>query len=182
MTTETLTETQIEYEPSVQDKIQRVLYRLDQGEKLIARNLKEHDNYCILGLFVDESGLGEWQSQAELLDMPYEELQSYQYNIDNDIDVSGLFNDTLTKYYNFKDYAGSFNFYDLPESVQNKIEAVARIIIRDGNYMMILDDLNLYTVNDILVESNYDPKSINEILADIIRSGVIFKEPCNANQ
>ena len=45
------------YEPSAQDKIQRVLYRLDHGEQLSRGQLKQDDNFCVLGLFADEYGI-----------------------------------------------------------------------------------------------------------------------------
>ena len=37
------------YEPTVQDKIRRILYRLDRGEELIQDALKEYkqDKFCV---------------------------------------------------------------------------------------------------------------------------------------
>ena len=39
----------ITYEPTVDDKIQRVLYRLESGEQLARAYLKDGDNFCVLG-------------------------------------------------------------------------------------------------------------------------------------
>ena len=155
-----------EYEPTVSDKILRVLFRLDQDEKLISRSLREGDNFCVLGLFADESGQGEWKSQAEIFNIPPAEIETYQYNMEFDMDVSGLLNNTLTEYYNFKDCFGSFDFNDLPKELQNQVRSV----------VFDIDDINLYTVNDALVESAHEVSEINQILGDIIRSGAIFKK------
>ena len=53
------------YEPSAAVRIQRVLYRLDSGEQLASGYLKHRDNFCVLGLFADESGMGDWTGRVK---------------------------------------------------------------------------------------------------------------------
>ena len=46
--TQQINETNTDYEPTVADRIQRVLYRLDHGEQLTHNTLKSDDNFGIM--------------------------------------------------------------------------------------------------------------------------------------
>ena len=177
MTTLTeINEARTEYEPSVDDKIQRILYRLEHGEVLISRNLRVKDNFCVLGLFADESGLGEWYPFAELFDTDADEMGTYFYEINSERDnldrSADLLNKTLIKHYSLHDCCGSFNFYGLPKDLQNKLDPIMEIGKRDISCLGV----SLYVINDILFETGYyDPATSNQLLADVIRSGIIFE-------
>ena len=45
------------YEPTVADQIQRVLYRLEHGERLGRGRLFDGERYCVLGLFANVADL-----------------------------------------------------------------------------------------------------------------------------
>ena len=147
------------YEPTVQDKIQRVLYRLEHGERLISGQLKLNDNFCILGLFTDESGMGHWDID-------------YRYIIDATDDIVDLnLTSVLVKYYGFADPGGSFALSDLPTNdMQNKVKC----LLADGHSRITSDNMVFLSVlNDLgdFVKYPY----INQLLADIIRSGAPFQ-------
>lgn len=137
---------QQDYEPTVADKIQRVLYRLDQGEPLMHGCLRFNDNFCVLGIFADESGIGHWGDN-------YRGSMAYLDSDDAQIDYGQIFD-----YYGLKD---QFQVNDLPESV------ISKIIYKFGKD----DTITLPYVNDQL----YTNLDLNSILADMIRSGAIFK-------
>ena len=48
------------YMPSVSERMLRVIYRLEHGEKLIAGRLYNGENFCATGMLADESDLGQW--------------------------------------------------------------------------------------------------------------------------
>ena len=158
---------EVTYEPNVADKIQRVLYRLDHGEQLISGLLKYEDNFCVLGLFADESGLGKWVPKYNL------HIETYSSN-DGLIRSSAILCVFVADYYNLRTCTGRFNVNSLPEHLQVKLEEHEIEADRDGL-------LDLDYVNDVLVADNVDAGEYNietnEILAAIIRSGVIFKDP-----
>ena len=161
----------VDYEPTVQDKIQRVLYRLEHGEQLCRGYLHIKDKFCILGLFADESGLGEWE-----VDDQYPHFISYSVIKDDRTKITGPFElwDLISEYYNFNGINASFNINHLPEDLRIKLESLGAI----SPGTLYKDTTSLDLVNDILLENSgsvYNPE-VNEILADIIRSGVIFKD------
>ena len=148
----TTPEIQTTYEPTVADKIQRVLYRLDHGEKLIKISLKSNGSFCVLGLFADESGLGRWESS--------------RYVIDDSVAYSST--DDIVNYYGFNDAGASFDVHKLPNDLQNKV----RCLLHDFYDFIIRFPVALSTINDLAVSLKYP--HVNQLLADIIRSGVIF--------
>ena len=145
------------YEPTVQDKIQRILYRLEHGEKLISKRLKIGDNFCVLGLFADESGLVEWST-------PYQRhREMYKHNyLYYEVDLSP----DLVEYYNLIDAAGTFYINKVPDECKLKIYNVL------GAY----DYMSLLHLNDKLITTGiYSTHYINSVLAAVIRSGAAFK-------
>ena len=123
--TETLAET---YKPTVHDKIQRVIYRLESGEELIAGALSCDGKFCVLGMFLDEAGLVGYAS--------------------------------LLNNYKLKRGIGEFNLNEAPENVKRAVSE-----------FNLPHKLDLMFINDKLIEHGIKP---NQILADIIRSGIVF--------
>ena len=143
------------YEPTVNDKILRILYRLDHGEELIHGRLKEDDGkFCVLGLFADESGIGEW------LALP----SGYAYKADGLVKAS--LTGILMDYYNLRSETGVFDRIRLPEHIASPLHTIDQLT----QYRNLL---SLSLVNDGLIDAGVKP---NEILADIIRSGIIFRD------
>ena len=141
------------YEPTVQDKVQRVLYRLDHGEELVHGNLRINNKFCVLGLFADESGLGRWDKAL--------------YRIGDSCSNQILYRQ-LKEYYNLRSGSGSFIVDNLPEDINAKIKTL---------YPYHTRSLSLMEINDnVLARHKID---INKLLASIIRSGVIFNKPMN---
>ena len=142
-----------EYEPSVADKIQRILYRLDHGEELTGGRLYDGSNFCVLGLFADESGLGQW------------DVFSNSYVVGSDSCRSTL-NYAVVEYYHLRNTDGAFFVDSLPEHIKDEL--------RDKlGYTVCLGLMQISGINDDLVDKGINS---NKILADIIRSGVLFKE------
>lgn len=139
-----------EYEPTVSDKIQRVLYRLDHGELLAQGSLKVGAKYCIIGMFMDEHGV-DW-------DKPYHI-------------------EPILQYYNFKEHMrGEFDIDDLPAVILARLTKLLGIDYvkarqnREGK-------MSLMSLNDTLITmGTLDSDAINGILADVIRSGVLFNK------
>ena len=167
--TTTVTNPEIEttYEPTVADKIQRILYRLDHGEKLVCGALRDGDNFCVLGMFADESGLGEWSRET---DRAYRDRYLVGEGPDN---ISTVWlSDVLADYYNLRTGGATFEIGKLPGDIQQKLNAY--------NVKPHTCDVNLISldlINDLLLSNNdvSNPEA-NEILAAIIRTGVIFKD------
>lgn len=139
---------QEEYVPSVADKIQRVLYRLDHGEELIRGCLSKKDKFCVLGLFADESGIGTWEDRVYV-----EESAAYIDDNNEQLDY-----DQILTYYGIKPV---FTLENLPDHVISKI----RYKFSENEV------LSLPFLNDNL----YGNADLNSILADVIRSGAIFE-------
>ena len=204
----------VDYEPTVSDRIQRVLYRLENGEQLTNRQLYNGDNFCALGLFADESGLGYWDftspvfSDTDIIRYPYKiHRREVIPPFDDDGNEANIWSDgttiwvnykgsdkiyaydILTKSYNenksflaydhssltllpypvkdlygFNSVAGVFAMSDLPIELQYRItEAFGDIPLLES----------IVGINDKGVKRNHP--DTNTILADIIRSGVLFK-------
>lgn len=162
----------IEYEPSVADKIQRIIYRLEQGEELTHSSLFDGKNFCVLGLFADESGLGEWTTvihskydNSECYDIP-----EFVYNT-GEIDIRLLSPASppvaVSEYYNLRrDSTGvNFNTNDLPLKLRNEITEL----------LQCTGMVDLYYINDMLIQKGHQDRA-NSILAGIIRSGAIFNK------
>ena len=147
-----------EYEPTVADKIQRVIYLLEQGERLINDRLYDGSNFCVLGLFADESGLGDWD-------------HSFNYVISKESHNGTILPNDVMKYYNFRDERVSFNLSKLPSDLQNKINCLNY----DWNFNLMSSNVNiaLFGVNDLGMACEYP--YVNQLLADIIRSDAIYK-------
>ena len=144
---------QEEYEPSIADKIQRVLYRLDHGEELTKGCLRRRDNFCVMGLFTDESGLGEWEPEAE------DEFESVRPAVYVDQNKMQITYKEIFEYYGMKE---QFKVEDLPASVLNRIRY---------KFPNTHDFLTLAYLNDNIFEN----ADLNSILADVIRSGAVFE-------
>ena len=142
----------------VQDKINRVLDRLDRGEQLTRGTLKFNDNFCILGLFADESGLGEWGT----IDQPHGRPQITYYQIDDRMGSSQLDRD-LVKYYRMHNANGQLDISKVPAELMQFLYKIG------SNY-------NLANINDKMLQIGYSTDKINSTLATIIRSGAIFLE------
>lgn len=133
--------------------VQRVLDRLDHGETLNQGYLYNGDKFCVLGLFADECGLGFWQDSG------------YHFKYSDQVLLVSL-NTDIADYYNMRHYNGLFKAKDLPEDVLNKLKS----------YECHFDyafNISISGINDELLNKGIDP---NPILADIIRSGVIYKQ------
>ena len=182
---EVVTETEIvtTYEPTVQDKIQRIIYRLEHGEKLVSGKLYDGKNFCVLGLFADESGVGHWQESRYDDDV-------YRYRTDNHFLVTSLDNSELMDYYDFRTFydpkqndtrgqlgsltqsTGSIVAVALDQvsnDIANKIKCLRYEIF---NHAVAEQKAILHEVNDIGLKVGYE--GLNQLLADIIRSGALF--------
>ena len=141
----------IEYEPTVQDKIQRVLSRLENGEELTKYSLRNGDNFCIMGMFADESGIGHWVNET--------------YVVHGGVSVAG--------YFNIKTGSGNFEIDELPEG----LAFCVRSLLNDSMYSYILfssrQGSSLTMINDL---DGVPPMTKNRLLAEIIKSGVIFDD------
>lgn len=141
-----------EYEPSVDDKIQRILYRLESGERLIHGSLKRGSNFCVLGLFADESGLGEWDGAM------------YRESSGTGVSILNL---NIYKYYNLHNQSGMFNISDLPVELMNLVDVFQPYEDDTFSLMGINDSVGVHEDHNI---------NVNQLLADIIRSGAIFNK------
>ena len=173
----TITQPQIttpeEYAPSVADRIQRVLYRLDHGEELISKVLHDGEKFCALGLFADESGIGNW----DVVTRPGSSKGYYVFASDNPHSTlyprgASILPQAVKELYNMKSDVGSFRMRQLPEDLRSDI---LKHLYSRPDYIhdaVKIDHISLANVNDILIYTEYE--GINDMLARIIRSGVIF--------
>ena len=161
----TVTEIKTDYEPTAADRIQRVLYRLAHGEELYDGRLRTGEQFCVLGLFADESGQVKWE--PEIIDRgkgPIT-LTTMHYIIGDEMYISRL-DPSLVKYYNLIDDIGTFDIDNVPVELQNDIKE----LLPHGNY-------NLMRLNDNAIRiQTYTTEQVNSLLAAVIRSGAIFKE------
>ena len=144
---------------ATENKIDLVLQRLDDGEELINCLLKKDDKFCIMGLFLDVYGF-DWTKEFEQ---------------DNNHNVAYLELDKVVANFNFKysGGAGFFNYYELPEELQQRI---LTMMPPYDDKIAKNSQLSLMEINDILnYRKDHDIASINGLLSDIIRSGVLFE-------
>ena len=94
--------------PIVQDKIDNIIRRLESGERLIKGSLRRGDNFCVLGLFADESGLGQWADNTYIIYNPV-------------LCMRNALGGDLTKFYKLATDFGVFHRKDLPPEIQLKI-------------------------------------------------------------
>ena len=158
-----ITEKEVAYEPTVSDKINRILYRLDQGEELACGNLKEKNHFCVLGLFADESGLGRWREYGG-------NANCSGYDVDDRDDFMGelfVLPDAVVDYYGLTNNFTTFNCYDLkdPDLIDTLVQY--DLVYSDGT-------TSLPRINDGLIRIG-KAAEVNGILMKIIKSGVIFK-------
>ena len=141
---------------TTQDTLDRILQRLDGGEELTSCALKDGDKFCIMGLFLDEFGY-DWTE----FDLNKDPTPAYMA-LENE--VSDYFN------FRFSGY-GAFESGDLPEELRERILTLVpnydQKIFRSTRFslMAISDMMTYHRVQDT-----------NILLADIIRSGVLFGE------
>ena len=152
------------YEPTAKDRIQRILYRLDNGEQLNDGRLCRGDKFCILGLFADESGQVFWEH--ELLERSGVAFfsEGMYYRVNDQIYLSRL-DPSLVEYYNLKDELGSFDIAEIPEEYR---EIVGNIICGSLSCLLFL--------NDNAIRHGFTTEYVNELLASVIRSGAVFKK------
>ena len=160
---------------TVQDKIDRILARLDQGEQLIGSQLRSGDQFCIMGLFADESDMGEWVTEIRQGDkIPCYKVKPIKhgcsrygyyitsYNYFSSSDATRLSRD-LVAHYGLRNGVGTFDL--------NKVPPLVKFVLHT-----IKCTDSLLQVNDRMIELEYSTEVINTVLAEIIRSGAIFKE------
>ena len=170
MTTATKTwplETTEEYSPDLPIKIQRILYRLEQNEVMIVDYLHQDAGYCVLGLFADESGLGEWKRHENA-------PGNFYYTVDGEepaVNSPCFLPTTVAEHYGLNSVSGLFNIKDLSESLYNRIEQLLGQSIFVGT-----TTLSLLILNDRMTKKNVPTATINEVLAQVIRSGIVFKD------
>lgn len=157
------------YEPTVQDRIQRVLYRLDNGELLIDGSLQRQGNFCVLGLFADEYPNRTWLDDTFDFADPIDG-KLISACMDDVLDSNAFaLTERIADYYGFKDVKGSFVVDDIPDGhLKERLEAML-----PNNGAISLDKLN-----DLLVfglPNNY-AWNANAILAGVIRSGALFNK------
>ena len=175
MDTQVITEIEI-YEPTVQDRIQRVLYRLDHGEQLGQKDLYDGQNFCVMGLFADESGLGEWNHRTIGNDIVGNKIQyTYKPHDTNYLSSTSLLPFPVRQYYGFNTATGMFKFSDISDDLRDRIVYIYREFF--GRYAnKSATPANIYSLtglNDVGVRLG--DASINQVLADLIRSGAAFK-------
>ena len=158
------------YEPTVEDRIQRVLYRLDNGEDLCKGYLHFEDKFCVLGLFMDESGLGEW-----ILDEV--NSQGFKFDDQNIYYAPEVLPGEIVAYYGFSDDVGQFELNSLPTDLR---EDIIRLFPTAGYDRQKITCLT--ALNDDLMTHNIDTSKRNDILARVIRSGVVFKDAVSRDQ
>ena len=157
----------VSYEPSAKDKILRVLYRLEHGEQLCHGILYNGNNFCVLGLFADESGLGSWVHD--------DKGEFYEYTIGDNKVITSLAITELIEYYDFHQplrEKGTVSF--VLNQVSNALANQIKCLYYDEFKFVVVEHelVDLYSVNDIGISTNY--VGTNQLLADIIRSGVLF--------
>ena len=133
-------------------KLQNVLNRLENGEKLISGELRRGDNFCIMGMLADESGLGEWFSIYE------HQSPTYTASLDS-----------IFAYYHIAD-TGYFTLPSLPETLRNKIMHNLPHL----DYERYWDHkspwfINLSSINDQMIMRCIDIKVVNSIMSDLLR-------------
>ena len=160
------------------EKIQRILDRLDQGEELISGKLKLDGKFCVLGLFAEESGLGKWSKVVkDGVVVSYYTVRPmvngcgqygyvFSYNYYGSGSATRL-DRRLMNHYGLRSPDGSFDIELIPPVVKALVQTVKCADSLSG-------------VNDRLIELEYDGEVVNKVLADIIRSGAIFKDKSNA--
>ena len=144
----------------VQIKIDRVLARLDRNEKLTRRTLKSGDQFCILGLFADESGLGEW-GRIDKMRVRGDRDISY-YKISNRMGSSQLDKD-LVQYYRMYNANGSLDISRVPPGLMQFLYDIK-------------SDYNLASINDTMLGQGFSNAETTYVLAKIIRTRAVFQE------
>lgn len=155
MTTMTQTAEQtVTYEPTIADRINRVLYRLEHTENLGYGKLKYGDKFCILGLFADESGLGSWDKLGYFVDK------------DGKLHSPGTLSASVMEYYGFKTNNGEYYPGDL--SPEDKAELLGLLETSK------IKKITLASVNDELVGRG-KIKEAKQALSLLIKSGLILE-------
>lgn len=147
----------------VQKSIQRVLTRLDQGEDLICDTFCRDGKFCAMGILVDE---------ADLFDIQ-EELLTHE-----GLSVRRI--DEYVSYYNLNSPKGEFDISEISPDLKTRIQKVAGL--SDHEVMSLYSGhLSLTVINDSYFHNPYPTKpaklELNSVLADVIRSGAIFRKP-----
>ena len=160
----------VTYEPTVQDRIQRVLYRLESGEQLTKLRLRINNSFCALGLFLDEYQDGEWISDRKLTNED-DSYDIYYHYLDHGINrrSSLVLTKPAVKYYGFNDEYGSFDLRDIKDrNLKVKIDRATPSRFKFNP--------NLGILNDHLIYHPIFHDETNTLISALIRSGVLFKE------
>ena len=151
-----------------QASLDRVLDRLASGEKLSQHGLKSGDRFCIMGLFIDESRLGRWTKQS------FDRMSGYIID-PNPHAVFAFPAQAVADYYGLTGVSGIFNLCDIPIEIYEELRSIYGVGGRE------FDTESLTNINDILIPRGYSVEMVNRILADIIKSGAIFKKEGDTN-
>ena len=153
------------YAPSVSDRIQRILYRLDSGEWLIGGKLKSRDQFCVIGLFADESGLGEWR---------WDEPNGIECYFIDGVTTTDIAPPKVCELYGLAMYGNdvAIDISRLPEHIASLSKYISVGVDTFGSSMALLSGLN----DRLAADLNIDTKTRNYILAEVIRSGAIFQD------
>ena len=149
----TLTESIVVTELTVEDRIQRVLDRLESGEKLGYGLFYDGFKFCVLGMFMDESGLDEWRPGG---------YYPYTYLDPDPIHSIGL----IVDFYALN-HMGKINTLKLSDDIIDEIHGLL------GKNYKITD---LADMNNNLVKYNVDNTKATSILAEVIKSGAVFRD------
>ena len=141
-----------------QDIIDRILHRLDSGEELISCGLKHNGKFCVMGLFLDEYGY-DWETS----DQTGNHNQAY---LILDYDVSRDLNFRVSSGF------GAFDYNDLPLDLQTRI---LNLVPNYDQKILHGTRISLMEISDLMnYRKDFDVATINALLADIIKSGVMF--------
>ena len=160
------------YAPSVSDRIQRVLYRLDHGEQLGRKDLYDGTKFCVLGMFADESGMGHWQYSGPSSDLVGRHRYNYKLSVKDFMGSAALLPHPVKQLYGFTTDTGLFMLKDLPDHVQKQTWEVYRKTYTNGPINDPMTSWSLASLNDSCLQIGYE--YTNELLAKIIRSGAVF--------
>ena len=120
----------------------RVLDRLNGKPDLISGTLRQGDNFCVIGILADESGLGEWNYNNR--------LDYYEYcdpATDHVIDY-----EDIVGYYGINMHV---DLLELPEQIQEKL-AVHYGFVSPSELARFSIDVPLWRINDSLVNKGGD--------------------------
>ena len=111
-------------------------------------------------------GFGEWELQRN-------NTFRYVVNIPKKRGLISYLSADMANYYGLKTTSGRFYIKSLPEPLHSDLVH----LLKSNEYYCPTNQISLAIVNDELLDAGFSTKIVNDILARIIRSGVIFKKP-----